>query len=154
MTKKDLAQFFKGKVVFVGIGNPLRGDDGFGPALIERLQGQVKAVCLDAGTAPESYAGKIIKENPGTIVLADAVHLGLRPGECAILGKADILKTGFTTHDLSPAMLIQYLESQTAAGIYLLGVQPETVALGAEMSGPVSKALEGVTTMIKEVLNA
>ena len=39
----------KGKVVIVGIGNLLRGDDGFGPALIERLSGNVEARCIDAG---------------------------------------------------------------------------------------------------------
>jgi hydrogenase 3 maturation protease len=152
MEKEDLVQLFKGKVVFLGIGNPLRGDDGFGPALIQGLEGRVRAACLDAGTAPESYAGKVIKENPDTIVLVDAVHLGLAPGECAILNKADILKTGFTTHDLSPALFMQYLESQTTAGIYLLGVQPETVALGAEMSASVIRALTDMIAMIKDIL--
>ena len=65
------------KIVLVGIGNPLRGDDGFGPALIAALDGQVRAVCIDAGTAPESYAGKIIKENPDTVVFVDAADLDL-----------------------------------------------------------------------------
>jgi hydrogenase 3 maturation protease len=150
----DLSRIFKGKVVFVGIGNPLRGDDAFGPLLVEKLQGQVKAVCLDAGNAPETYAGKIIKEKPDTIVLIDVVHLGLAPGEYAILRKEDLLKTGFTTHDLSPNMLIQYLESQTAAEIYLLGVQPKTVDFGTEMSESVARTLDKMAVMIKEALDA
>ena len=154
MVKEDFVQFLKGRVIFVGIGNSLRGDDGFGPALINELQGQIKAVCLDAGPAPENYTGKIIKESPDTIVLVDAVHLDLPPGECAFLCKSDILKTGFTTHDLSPTMLIQYLESQTQADIYLLGMQPKTMSLGAPMSDIVSNSIKRISEMIKEAVDA
>ncbi len=154
ISKEDLSAILRGKVVFVGIGNPLRGDDGFGPALIQALDGQINAVCIDAGTAPESYAGKVIKQNPDTVVFVDAADLALAPGACEILGKSDILKTGFTTHDLSPALLIEFLESQITSGIYLLGVQPKVTAFGSEMSPEVSQTLQELARMIKEVLHA
>jgi hydrogenase 3 maturation protease len=147
-------EILKGKVVLVGIGNPLRGDDGFGPALIERLQGQVHAVCLDVGSSPESYTGKIVREKPETLLLIDAVHLAKGPGTFEVLEKSEILKTGFTTHDLSPSLFIEYLESQTPAAIYLLGVQPETVELGAEMSSAVMQTLEKLVSILKEALHA
>ena len=144
----------KGKVVFIGIGNPLRGDDGFGPALIEKLKGCTDAVCIDAGSAPENYAGKIIKENPDTIVIADATHLGKEPGEYEMLKKDDILKSGFTTHDQSPDMFIGYLEKETGADIYMLAVQPESVSFGEEMSGSVERAIEEIVSFLKEEKNA
>jgi hydrogenase 3 maturation protease len=150
----DLSQVFKGKVVFVGIGNPLRGDDGFGPLFVQKLQGQVSAVCLDAGNAPETFTGKIIREKPDTIVFVDAVHLGLPPGHYAVLGKEDLLKTGFTTHDLSPHLLIQYLESQIKADIYLLGVQPKSADFGAEMSEEVLRTLDVLLKKTREAINA
>ena len=143
-----------GKIVFVGIGNPLRGDDAFGLRLIERIQGKVRAVCIEAGTAPESYTGKIVKEKPDTIVLVDAVHLNKPPGEYALLEKAEILKTGFTTHDLSPDLMIEYLEGRTRADIYLLGVQPQTLAMGAEMSEPVKKSLDKLAATLELALRA
>jgi len=145
--------------VFVGIGNPLRGDDAFGPELVSRIQGKVRAVCLDVGTAPESYAGKIAREKPGTIVLVDAVHLGKAPGAYELLEKDDILETGFTTHDLSPHLLIDYLEKETGAAVYLLAAQPETLEMGSEMSGPVRETLDRLVDRIlardlTEALNA
>jgi hydrogenase 3 maturation protease len=149
-----LSQILNGKVVFVGIGNPLRGDDGFGPLFVQKLHGQVPAVCLDAGNAPETYAGKIVRERPDAIIFVDVAHLGLLPGEFAILRKEEMLKTGFTTHDLSPHMLIQYLESQVTAEIYLLGVQPVSVEFGAEMSEPVMKTLDSLVKMVKEAFHA
>ncbi|MCB4756186.1 MAG: hydrogenase 3 maturation endopeptidase HyCI [Elusimicrobia bacterium] len=152
--KNHLKDILKGKVVIVGVGNPLRGDDAFGPALVERLQGKVRAACIDAGTALESYAGKISKEQPDTVLIADAVHLGRPPGRFEILGKTGIVKSGFTTHDISPRMFIEYLENQTKAEIYLLGVQPFNIDMGAEMSAPVKKTLENIEQTIMEAIGA
>jgi hydrogenase 3 maturation protease len=140
----------KGKVVIVGIGNIMRGDDSFGPELVKRLNGCVDAVCIDAGTAPENYTGKIKKESPDTILIADAVHLDLAPGGYRILKKDDILKCGFTTHDISPNMLIEYLEKETGADIYMLGIQPKHLSFGEEMSEEVKKALGDIIKSIAE----
>ena len=150
-TIKDI---LKGKIVIVGIGNTLRADDGFGPALVEKLTGKVNAVCLDAGSAPENYTGKIVKEKPDTILLVDALHLGFAPGKYEILKKDQILKSGFSTHDISPYMFIDYLEKQTEADIYMLGVQPENLSFGQEMSTSVKRALNKITALIKETDNA
>jgi hydrogenase 3 maturation protease len=148
------ARVLEGKVVLVGIGNLLRGDDAFGPRLIERIQGKIRAVCIDAGSAPENYSGKIVKENPDTIVLVDAVHLDQTPGECALLRKSDIVKTGFTTHDMSPSLFIDHLESRTQADIYLLGVQPETLSMGADLSEPVKRTLDKLAADLLDSLGA
>lgn len=138
----------------MGIGNPLRGDDGLGPVLIERLKGKVKAVCIDAGNSPESYTGKIIKENPDTVLLVDAVHLNLPPGQYRILLPEEIVKSGFTTHDISPRMFIEYLKTQTRANIYMLGIQPENITLGDGMFKSVKKTLGEIEKLIKEADNA
>ncbi|MBL7084645.1 MAG: hydrogenase 3 maturation endopeptidase HyCI [Candidatus Omnitrophica bacterium] len=149
--KNVFQNIFKGKVVIVGIGNTLRQDDAFGPLFIERLKGKVKAVCLDVGTAPENYTGKIAQEKPNTILLVDALHLGKSPGEYEILKKDGILKSGFSTHDISPHMFIEYLENETDADIYMLGVQPEGLSLGKDMSDSAKGALEEIAEMtIKE----
>jgi len=148
--QNPFADILKGKTVIVGIGNSLRGDDGLGPELILKLQGKLKAVCIDAGNSPESYTGKIVKENPDTILLVDAVHLNLPPGQYRILLPEEILKSGFTTHDISPRMFIEYLKTQTQANIYMLGVQPENVSLEEKMSGSIKRTLEEVAKLIKE----
>jgi len=140
--------------MILGIGNPLRGDDGFGPALVARLQGNPFVRCFDVGTAPENYLGKIVKENPDTVLLVDAVHLEQSAGTIAILAKDEIVKSGFTTHDLSPTLFIEYLEQNTQAKIFLLGVQPRTIAFGEEFSTPVLQAIGMVEKMILEALDA
>ncbi|OGW81425.1 MAG: hypothetical protein A3G33_01080 [Omnitrophica bacterium RIFCSPLOWO2_12_FULL_44_17] len=152
--KHSLESVLKGKIVIVGVGNVLRGDDAFGPALIERLSGQVNVPCIDAGSSPENYTGKIIREKPDTILIVDALHHGGEPGAYMILAGEEIVKSGFTTHDLSPKLFIEYLESETRAQIYLLGVEPETLSLGEEMSGAVRQTLFDLENKLKELLHA
>ncbi len=149
--KSILREIFKAKAVIVGIGNSLRGDDGFGPALIKRLQGRIPAVCIDAGSAPENYIGKIAREKPQAILIVDALHLGLTPGKYMILKKEDIIKSGLSTHDISPHMLIDYLEKQTNAHIYVLGVQPKDISFGAEMSEEMNRALEEIAQCMSRI---
>lgn len=161
--KRDLKDVLKGKVVIFGVGNIMRGDDGFGPALIERLiqsqpppdlKEKVRAVYIDAGSAPENYLSEIVKEGPDTILIVDAVHLGLAPGEYEILKKPDIVNCGLTTHDISANILIDFLEKQTKAGIYLLGVQPKNISFGDEMSDEVKKALVEISELITGAIDA
>lgn len=144
----------KGKVVIVGIGNILKGDDAFGPALIERLKDNPSFICIDAGTAPENYVGKIVEENPNTVIIADAAYLGRKTGEYELIKKKDIIKTGLTTHDLSPAMFIEYLEKSMDADIYMLAAQPENVNFGEEMSRTMKETVEKLARLIEETKHA
>ena len=150
----NLKDILKGKIVIIGIGNIIRGDDGFGPLLIEKIKDEAKVICLDGGTAPENYLGKIAKEDPDTLLIVDAVHLGKKPGEYEILRREDIVKCGFTTHDISPVMFIEYLTKETKASIYMLGVQPLSIELGSEISKKLGVALDEVSGKILEVVNA
>ncbi|MFH0731597.1 MAG: hydrogenase maturation peptidase HycI [Candidatus Omnitrophota bacterium] len=139
----------KGKVVIVGVGNVLKGDDSFGPVFVGKIKNKTDAVCIDAGTAPENYTGKITKERPDTILIIDVVHLDKKPGEWEILKKEDIIKSGFTTHDISPNMFIEYLEKETGADIYLLGVQPKNLGFGDRMSKDVKNTLKELLECMK-----
>ncbi|MFH2145606.1 MAG: hydrogenase 3 maturation endopeptidase HyCI [Candidatus Omnitrophota bacterium] len=156
MTMEFPAVFSKlkleGRVVIAGIGNILKADDAFGPKLIEMLDSKINAVCIDAATAPENYIGKIAGYRPDTILIADAVFLGKESGACEILEKGDILKCGFTTHDISPAMFMEFLENRTHAKIYMLGVQPENLSLGGEMSSVVKEALKKTAAFLLSTL--
>ncbi|MFA9561343.1 MAG: hydrogenase 3 maturation endopeptidase HyCI [Nitrospirota bacterium] len=140
----------RGKTVIVGIGNSLRGDDGFGPALIEEIQGKVGCICIDAGSAPEKFLGVIVKEEPDTILFVDAADLDLEPGQYRILEPVDIVKCGLTTHDMSSRMLIEFLENQTKANILMLGVQPQHLSLGEAMSQCLTETLDEIQMLIQE----
>ena len=153
-TALDLTAALEGNTVIVGVGNALRGDDGFGPALIAALKGNTPVVCIDAGSAPENYLGPIVKKNPDTILFVDAVHLDRPPGTVELLNDTDLIAAGLTTHDIPASMLISFLRKQTGAGVYLLAVQPEHLVLGAPMSAPVRESVRRLALAIADATRA
>jgi len=54
-------------VVFVGVGNRMRGDDAIGPALIDLIKGRVPHA-IDADGAPENVTSAIRRLEPAVIV--------------------------------------------------------------------------------------
>lgn len=140
----------QGKVLIVGIGNPLRGDDGLGPEIIKRLQSILPHLVLfDVGETPENYLEKIIKEKPDTIVLIDATDLGVSPGAVEIIESDDIRNESFSTHNVSLKVVVNYLQKETSADVFLLGIQPETIELGREISQPVRDSLEDIVETLE-----
>jgi len=142
----------KGKVVMLGIGNQLRGDDGFGPHLIESMRGHVGARLLNCGTALENYYNPIVKENPDVIILLDAVDFDGPYGEVAIFRKDDILKVGFSTHNISPKVFMELLENSISAPILMICVKPRTTGFGDELSEEVREAADMLKRFFVELL--
>jgi hydrogenase 3 maturation protease len=143
-----IKRILKGKVVFLGIGNSLRHDDGLGPEIIVKLKTRIDAPCIDAGEVPENYFGKIVKENPDTVLIIDAVYLYQKPGDFRVLNRDEILNVGISTHDVSPSVFIRYLAEETGAEIYMLGVQPQNIQLGEGISEIVAHTLHVLEDMI------
>lgn len=141
---------FSGRTVFVGIGNELRSDDGIGPLVIERLRDRIDCPCINAGQVPENSFGVIVKEQPDTVVIIDAVQLFMKPGAYQLLTEEDILKTGFSTHTLSPAVFMQYLREASDADVYLLGVQPRSTELGQGLTALLEDSLDELVNLIAE----
>lgn len=140
--EEKIRNLLKGRIVYMGIGNILRGDDGIGPYLVEALRKKGARV-VDAGTVPESYVRPVIRLEPDTVVVIDAVHLGSEPGSVELLERNEILEHNcFSTHNLSPVLVMERLESETGATIFMLAIQPATLQLGASLSPSVEHLLK------------
>lgn len=152
MLSEELKRRLKGKVVILGIGNTLKGDDGFGPELIKQLKGRVTAELIDGGVAPENYLKPIVDLRPDTIMILDAVHFGGSPGDIRILEPKDLLSAGISTHNLSPKMLIDFLGRDHSADIFVLAIQPESIEFGKKMSQEVRRAEEEIEELLVKIL--
>lgn len=141
----------KGKVIVLGIGNTLRSDDGCGSIIANRIKGRVAFTVFDAGTTPENYLDKIIREKPDTVVIIDAVDFGGSAGEFKILDDKQIQTANlFSTHNASISMAINYLKNSLPVDIIILIIQPKNINFGDRLSPELSSALEKLESLFIE----
>lgn len=136
------------RAVLLGIGNPMRGDDAFGPCLADRLQGRVAATIVDAGEVPENYVGVVRAAQPDIVVILDAADFGGVPGDAAIIAPDDLGKATFSTHNAGLRLFLKFLQSEIPSEIVIIGVQPSSTAYGA----PMSPAVEGSVGILQRLL--
>ncbi len=133
----------KGKVLILGIGNTLRGDDGAGSLLASRIKDKVGFLVFDSGTTPENYLGKIVREKPDTVIIIDAVDFGGAPGEFRILEAGEVRTVNlFSTHNASISLSINYLKSNLQADILILIIQPKSITFTDKLSPEIAKSID------------
>ncbi len=142
----------KGKVLVLGVGNILKGDDGIGPSLAKKLNGKTDAEIIDCGTAPENYTSSIRRKEPDIIVIVDAVDIKLKPGAVRIVEPKDIKDETFSTHNISLKTFADFIKTETNAEVIIIGVQPERIGFGLGLSEKASQAIamleQTITTLI------
>ena len=148
---KRLNEFRGTRTVIVGIGNTLKGDDGAGPLVCQRLDGKVCAGLIDAGTVPENYIQPIIKKAPQSLLIIDAIDFGASPGTIKIFRPDQLNSSVFSTHTLSPHLFVDMLCQNIKVGVYFIGIQPAQIRLGQSISIPVSKAVQQLSHTLTEI---
>jgi hydrogenase 3 maturation protease len=149
----NLRESLKGKVLIIGIGNRLRGDDGAGPLLIDVLKGEVEATLLDVGEEPLNYLGVVDSAAADTIVVFDAVEMGKPTGSIAKLNLEDLSEsTTLSTHSIPVRHVLKMVEMRTDANLVLFGVQAGTLRLGNEMSPEVESAVKRFADTLVQTL--
>ncbi|MEJ2641991.1 MAG: hydrogenase maturation protease [Desulfosarcinaceae bacterium] len=155
----------KSHLVF-GCGNPLLGDDGFGPAVIDHLEhcGHLPdpVGVLDVGTAIREFLFDILlsEGKPRQIIVVDAADKpGRRPGELFELPVTAIdaqKRHDFSLHQFPTTNLLYELQAGTEIEIRVLAVQvafiPEMVAPG--LSDPVQAAVPLAACRVTAMLGA
>jgi hydrogenase 3 maturation protease len=149
---EDLQSRLKGKVLLIGAGNTLRGDDGAGPAVIASLESKTKASLIDAGEAPENYLGRIIDAAADTIVFVDAADFGARPGDVAVLETDDMSGCGISTHQMPLNLFFRYLRENSRAEAFAIGIQPAQIDFGESMCPEVASSVEALSKILQDLM--
>ncbi len=132
--------------VFVGAGNPMKGDDGFGPEVIRKAKKKPGCLYIDAGMSPENYVSKISARNPDTLIVFDSIYIsnGTPPGTLGIFSPEQLPNLNFSTHGFGIRLFLDYLQENVTAKIFVIGVQPEKMSLSGEMSKSVKATLNEI----------
>lgn len=144
------------RLLVLTVGNELRSDDGLGPYLASLIQEtMVKRghLLINAGTVPENFTGKIRSENPSHILIVDAVEMREDPGTVRFIERDSISEYSISTHAMPLSFLVRYLEDQGDYRIALMGVQPENLEFGTELSPVVEGAVRDLAGVIIAALD-
>ena len=152
-----LREFFgagEKKVVLVGVGETLRGDDGVGIKIIELLEEvpMDNVVLLNTGPVPEAFTGKVVEHRPTHVLLLDAANFQGKPGDVKLIKSSKIGGQTISTHSLPLTIFISYIEKMLGSKVLLLGVQPESIEFFTEMSPDVEKAAQEIAALLRKIL--
>jgi hydrogenase maturation protease len=136
-------------VVVLGLGNLLRRDEGLGVVALQRLRDRYDlgdaVVLLDGGTLGLDLVSHL--EGATRLVVLDAVLDAGPPGTMVRLSGDEVpvfFGTLVSTHDigLSGILALMRLRGTEPPEVVVLGMVPEVMELGLELSEPVAGALD------------
>lgn len=150
------------RVTVVGIGNILMRDDGIGPAVAERLEKSYdwgpEVEVFDAG-APGMELAYLI-EDRNWLILVDALEAEGDVGSVKWFDHDQIvdgnvpIRVGPHDPGIREAILRLELIGHAPRRVELLGVVPETVDLGSDLSPGALKGVEAATVALLDRLEA
>ncbi|WP_420645032.1 hydrogenase maturation protease [Candidatus Leptofilum sp.] len=140
------------KTVVIGIGNPLRGDDGVGWAVIEALREE--AVDNITAVSIHQLLPELIDQfrEEAQVIFVDA-SIGGEPGDVTVTAVDPKMDESMASHHLDPGVLV-------ALGIKLYGCMPPAhlVAIAGydfgyheRLSEPVAQAVATAVCQIKQL---
>lgn len=118
------------KILFAGIGNLLRSDDGVGVYITRSIRERNGISALTVEMGIENHIGKINSLKPDILVLCDCVELNSPPGTYKLLRLIQIHDLTFNTHNISLKRLSDFFKMD----VYILGIQPEKIDFGENLS--------------------
>ena len=147
------------RTLIAGFGNVLRGDDGFGVAVLRRLGERGVASdaveLLDVGTGGIRLAQELITPYDRLIII-DAMTRGRAPGTVYSLVVDGVMPTReIDMHTTVPSRALEVARAfgPLPAEIYLVGCEPGSVdELTTDLSPPVAAALEEAVRRVEELL--
>jgi coenzyme F420 hydrogenase subunit delta len=152
-------EWYDKSILILGCGNILIGDDGFGPAVAQRLQENFTVpadVCVfDAGTSVREILFDTIlsEKKPSKIVIVDAMDCGRKPGEIFTVDLDSIPKIkldDFSIHQVPTSNLLRELRDLCGIEVIVLACQvshiPDVVSPG--LSDIVKAAVERAAEML------
>ncbi|MBN2460471.1 MAG: hydrogenase maturation protease [Candidatus Cloacimonetes bacterium] len=142
-----LKTFANKSLLFVGIGNALKSDDGVGIYISQRLSCQGKWQNLLVESGIEKFIGKINSLDPDIMILIDCTDFGKEPGFFRLLPLTDTIDNTFNTHTISLHSLQDFFKMDK----YLLGIQPGDISIGENFTPAVKTTADLIIKKINAI---
>lgn len=144
------------EILVIGIGDPLRSDDGAGPAVIERLRcRRLSGVQLENHWG-EGTALMALWRGHHRVVLVDAMVSDAAPGTLRWFSRKAPPPSGifpYSTHrfGLAEAVRLSAVLGELPGELWVLGIEGSCFAPGNTLSPPVAEAVVKAADEIAEL---
>jgi len=144
----------------LGLGNVLMGDDGLGPVAVRAFEAEYIVApgvqVIDLGTPGLDLLPWLADVE--RVILVDTVKTELPPGSVRLYEKADLLRYPPTArvgpHDPGVKEALHALEfaGRAPREVALIGVVPESTAMGLQLTPTIQAAVRRVVVAIEATL--
>lgn len=149
--KEELRKILSRKdtsILFAGVGNVLRSDDGAGVYIVSQIEpfGKISTILVEASI--ENYISKINSLAPDILIIADCIDFNREPGHSGLVPIKEIKEFDISSHNISLRRVADHLKMEA----YVIGVQPSDLRVGEKLTPVVKNAADSIISVIKDLL--
>ncbi len=150
----------KPRVLVAGIGNIFFADDGFGPAVAQRLMRERADGAPPDGVRIEDFGIRgmhlayELLNGYAAAVIVDAVACGGVPGTLVVIEPTEPIQTGPPdAHRMDIGSVLGFLRllGGVPPSLTIVGCEPESLEHGAALSATVERAVEAALPVVRRV---
>lgn len=146
------------RILIAGIGNKLRGDDGYGPRVVEELSKMnlpKHVEAIDYGIS--SMKALLDLKDYDAVIFIDAIDMGGKPGEIFIIKPSidemeKIAEMSLHEIDLNKILAMAKTLNTLPRKIIVIGCQPKNLSNKLRLSREVERAVRRTVKMVLEIL--
>jgi len=156
MIRKEIIEKIKkaivpGRTIYIGLGNPYRGDDAIGLYIAQKLKALLKDRVYDEFDDLDTLILNLFNnmKDVEAVVFIDAVDAQLQPCSIDVFPISDISSFSFSTHKFPLDIYGALIESR-GIRVSVLGIQPSQLDFNNEITQCLKSLAEQVVGIINE----
>jgi hydrogenase 3 maturation protease len=157
---EDLFADPQGRLHVIGLGNPIKKDDGVGLWIVEKLRRKVSNLRVKkfvnvhpALLRPESLISRVVAEGHRALIV-DAVEFDAVPGSILLDSLSGTKYGYFATHNIPIRLIPAVSKDSRLESAHVLGVQPLETDAGEGLTEPVSKSAQTIVNELERIISA
>ncbi|HVQ01310.1 MAG TPA: hydrogenase maturation protease [Candidatus Thermoplasmatota archaeon] len=141
------------RVVVIGMGNELRGDDAVGLEVVRLLKKHqsTRLTVYEGHMTPEVFIAPACSLKPSHLLIVDAAELNRPPGNWRLLSRDEIQTSLFTTHYLPATAVADELTRRCGTRVSFIGIQPKARDITFQRSSECMKAAQDIATLLQRL---
>jgi hydrogenase maturation protease len=142
-------------LLVAGVGNSLLQDDGIGVHAVRELAKSPLPGVVIAEVGTDFLGALHLFEAADIVLVLDAMEAGGPPGTIYLHEECDILENSHqvSLHELGVLTVLRFSPSVKRPRVIILGVEPQTIGFGLDLSSALQAALPQIMQAAREIID-